>query len=71
MNTSKGFRIARVMKDVSQGTAAKELGYTANYLSLIETGDRTPSMKMLTRAQAYYDVPMSVLLHDCQAKEGE
>lgn len=69
MNTSKGFRIARVLKDVTQGEAAKGLGYTANYLSLIETGDRTPSMKLLKKAQVYYNVSMSILLHD--VGEGE
>ena len=45
MNTSKGFRIARVMKDVNQGEAAKGLGYTANYLSLIEEKPKKKKLK--------------------------
>lgn len=69
MNIGKGFRIARVLKDVNQGEAAKGLNISANYLSLIETGDRTPSMKLLKKAQLYYNVPMSVLLHDSEAIE--
>jgi transcriptional regulator with XRE-family HTH domain len=69
MNTSKGFRIARVNKDVNQGVAAKGLGISANYLSLIETGDRTPSMKLLKRAQSYYNVAMSVLLHESEVQD--
>jgi len=64
MNIGIGFRIARAMKDINQGPAAQGLGISANYLSLIETGDRTPSMKLLTKAQTYYDVPMSLLLHE-------
>lgn len=69
MNISKGFRIARVMKDVTQGEAATGLDISANYLSLIETGDRTPSMKLLKKAQTYYNVPMGVLLHESECEK--
>lgn len=69
MNIGKGFRIARVMKDVNQGEAAKGLNISANYLSLIETGDRTPSMKLLKKAQTYYGVAMSILLHDSETQD--
>lgn len=66
MNIGIGFKIARATKDVSQGEAAEGLNICQNYLSLVENGHSSPSMKLLKKAQTYYDVPMSVLLHDCQ-----
>jgi len=43
-----------------QGTVAKQLGVTANYLSLIENGKREPSLSFLRKLASALGVPVGI-----------
>jgi len=60
---------------LSQGDAAKALGINRSYLSLVESGKRGVSSKMLRKFSQAYDIPYSSLLmarvSDLLATSGE
>lgn len=64
-NRRRGFwlRIARERADISQGTAAQELGLSGkskSTLSAWENGTREPRPSMLSRMAALYGVPVEM-----------
>jgi transcriptional regulator with XRE-family HTH domain len=62
MKYGKAIKIIRNLKDVSQ----KELGSMVNvdpsYISLIEAGDRTPSLDLMELISKKLDVPLNLLI---------
>lgn len=55
MNMLLGTRLKRAREEVSlsQGSFAKALGLSSEYISLLESGKRTPSFETLTRISAF------------------
>ena len=45
----KNIKIARIIKELKQSELAKLTHVTVNYISLIETGRKTPSIPMLCK----------------------
>lgn len=54
----------RLRKGVTQQALASKIGTTQSYLSLIETGVRTPSLCMLKKIANALGCPLSLLLEE-------
>ena len=61
-------RKARKDKGLSQETLALDAGVERNYVSLIELGRNSPSMRVLFKLCAVLDLPPSAMLADVEAK---
>lgn len=57
MKVGKGIRLLRTAKGLTQKQLAQEAGCSSNYLSLVERGDRNPSIGMVERLSAKLGVP--------------
>ncbi|HEY5056436.1 MAG TPA: helix-turn-helix transcriptional regulator [Acidobacteriaceae bacterium] len=57
MNYGKAIRIARSIADLSQARLAELSDIDRSYLSLIEGGNRTPSMETLTQISNALKIP--------------
>src|SRR5262245_43904792 len=55
-------RVLRVAADLKQAQLAKDLGVTANYLSLVEKGNREPSLTFLKKFAKRIDFPLGYFL---------
>ncbi|MGD0113028.1 MAG: helix-turn-helix transcriptional regulator, partial [Armatimonadota bacterium] len=64
MSLGKNIRIVRVSRELTLAELARRVGVTANYMSLIEGGKRTPSLRRLEAVAAALDVPSGFLLRD-------
>lgn len=56
MNIGKALEILRRDMDYTQDYVAEELGVKSNYISLLERGDREPSLPLLQRAARLFNV---------------
>lgn len=54
----------RTERGVSQHALAAEAGLTASYLSLLENGKRSPSLRTVDDIASALDVPLEVILWD-------
>ena len=74
MNTMKRIgqtlKLLRVAADLKQTELAKDLGVTANYLSLVENGRREPSLTFLQKFANRLDVPLKHFLWLALEEEG-
>jgi transcriptional regulator with XRE-family HTH domain len=70
MDLGKNIRITRIARGLSSAELARRVGVTANYVSLIENGRRTPSLKRLEAVAATLGVPTSFLLRQPAASAG-
>jgi transcriptional regulator with XRE-family HTH domain len=61
MNYGKAIRIARSIADISQAKLAVRSGLDRSYLSLIEGGDRTPTIKTLQSISQALEIPFHLL----------
>lgn len=61
MDYGRAIRIARNVKDLSQKDLAKLTGVSGNYISMIESGKRVPSVDMLGAMAKAMDVPVYLL----------
>ena len=59
---SEALRLIRVFHDVSQTHLADRLGISKSFLSEIESGKKEPTLNLLSRYAAEFDVPLSSLL---------
>lgn len=57
-------RFQRRKKGLTQAELAKAVGVTTNYISLIEKGKKTPSVKTIQKIALALDVPASSLLEN-------
>ena len=60
MDLGKAIKLVRTAAGMRQGTVAKQLGVTANYLSLIENGKREPSVSFLRKLASTLGVPVGI-----------
>lgn len=58
----KKLKIARAKKSLKQLQLAKEIGVSPNYISLIENGQKIPSLKIIGRIAEALSVSTSSLL---------
>ena len=61
MNYSKAIKIIRASKGLTQTQLAKMIGVEASYISKIESGDRTPSLKRLQLISEHLSIPFHLL----------
>jgi transcriptional regulator with XRE-family HTH domain len=62
MNIGTTLRLLRIASDLKQTSVAKDLDITANYLSLVETGKKEPSLTFLKKFSQRFNVPLGYLL---------
>jgi len=57
-----GYALFKIRKDkkLRQNKVAEAVGLTQSYLSLIETGDKTPSIEVIGKLSAFYGIPFPV-----------
>lgn len=48
----------------SQTKVASELGISRQYLGMIESGDRNPTVKLMAKMERYFDTPAKDLFPD-------
>ena len=70
MNIGRAIRILRETNQVRLGDLAKEARLSVSMLSMIENGQREPSLGALRRLAGGLGVPMDVLLSVVQPGEG-
>lgn len=58
----EALRLVRSFHEVSQSDLAAALGISRSYLSEIESGKKVPSLELLQRYAAHFDVPLSALI---------
>ncbi len=61
MAVGMGIRFVRIARRLSQRDLAQRAACSANYLSMIETGKKDPSLPLLERIAEVLGVPMSYL----------
>ena len=60
-------RALRLQRRLTTRALAEALGFTVhsnNYISRIETGKQSPSLKFVLRAAAFFQVPVDMLTRD-------
>jgi transcriptional regulator with XRE-family HTH domain len=62
MQIGQTLKLLRVAADLKQTELAKDLGVTANYLSLVEKGHREPSLTFLKKFAKQLNVPLGYFL---------
>jgi transcriptional regulator with XRE-family HTH domain len=62
MNFSKAIKIIRSVKNLEQRQLAKKIGVDSSYISLIESGKRTPSEKIITKISKELTIPNNLIL---------
>jgi len=61
MNYARAIRIVRAAKGLSQKDLAKRAKIDASYVSLLEAGDRAPSVRTVQKIASALKVPMPVI----------
>ena len=70
MDVGRAIRILRETNEIRLGDLAKRAAMSVSMLSMIESGQREPSLGLLRRLAAGLDVPFDVLLTVAQPGEG-
>ena len=58
MDIGKALQLVRIQRELSQRTVAETVGMTVQYLSLLETNKREPSLSALRKLAACYSTPL-------------
>jgi len=67
VDIGRSIRFVRVAAGIRQGEMAKRLDISQNYLSLLENSKAEPSLALLRRISAEFNVPMSFLFLESTA----
>lgn len=59
---NEALRLVRVFHDMSQSQLAEKLEISKSYLSEIESGKKSPSLDILDKYSAIFDIPVSSIL---------
>lgn len=59
---NQALRLIRTYHDMSQTELCKELGISNSHLSEIESGKKQPTIELLTKYSAYFNIPLSSIL---------
>lgn len=59
---NQALRLIRTYHDLSQTELCTEIGISNSYLSEIESGKKQPSLEILQRYSAEFDIPLSSIL---------
>lgn len=59
---NKALRLIRAFYDVSQSDLSDRLGISKSYLSEIESGKKQPSIDILNKYSAQFDIPLSSIM---------
>lgn len=59
---NEALRLIRVYHDLSQTQLSYDLGISNSFLSEIESGKKLPSLELLSKYGARFDIPVSSLL---------
>jgi len=70
MNVGRAIRILRETNDVKLGDLARQSEMSVAMLSMIESGQREPSLAALRRLAGSLNIPLDVLLAVSQPGEG-
>jgi transcriptional regulator with XRE-family HTH domain len=60
MNLGTAIKLIRTSSGLKQKDIAAKLGVTGNYISLVENGSREPSVSLLKKLAAIFDVPVGL-----------
>lgn len=71
MSIGKTIKVLRVSSGIKQKELAARLRVTANYLSLVESDRRDPSVSLLRSVASELDVPIGLFLWDTSATVAE
>jgi transcriptional regulator with XRE-family HTH domain len=63
----QALKLLRRYQGLNQATLAKELGVSRSYVSELESGNRTPSLDLLSRYADVFNVPVSSLVFFAEA----
>lgn len=61
-NISKNIKQFRILANITQEKLSKSTGLSRNYVSLLESGKREPSISSLNKISKVLGVPISILL---------
>lgn len=59
---NEALRLIRVYHDMKQSEAAVKLGLSKSYLSEIERGHKEPSLEVIRKYEAAFDIPASSIM---------
>ncbi len=64
MNLGLNLKTLRTSKSISQKELAKELGITPTYLSLIENGNKKPSLSLIEKFAQILEIPLALIFSE-------
>lgn len=67
---NEALRLIRVFHDLKQTQAAEKLGVSQSYLSEIERGTKLPTLEVIQKYSAAFDIPASSILFFSENLDG-
>ena len=58
----EALRLIRVFHDYKISSLSNELGVSSSYISEIENNKKTPSIEILDKYSAFFDIPVSAIM---------
>ncbi len=65
---NEALRLIRVFHNLKQGTLAEKLGISQSHLSEVEKGSKQPTLELLQKYAAVFDMPVSSILFFAEKK---
>jgi transcriptional regulator with XRE-family HTH domain len=69
--TGEALRLIRIFHDVKQAELARRLGISKSYLSEIEKGSKEPTLSLVEKYAAQFDLPASSILFFAENVNGK
>lgn len=60
---NEALRLIRVFHDLKQAEAAEKLGLSQSYISELERGSKSPTLEVIEKYAAAFDLPASSILY--------